>query len=270
MRFWHYLSEGWQWLLEMAAQVSGVSNPPLATALLILAIALGIGKLLRWISVWRKSRAAIGKPALEPSHLIIIGVIGTWLTMTVAMAGVVWQYSKPAIEPDDLKSLRDDFDKYIKPRRLTADQITAISEFLLKRPAQEITIYWDSLDQEAGQYASDIYQALHQGGWDVKMNAVQDGKLPEGRPVGIGATYQVQMGSASKGGNPKAIDLLQQAAQATRINLFNGGGSTGPGSATKPEDTVMILVGKRPYMIVDPTVAMEQELRTQIENAKKR
>jgi hypothetical protein len=64
-------------------------------------------------------------------------------------------------------SLRADFNCYLKPRRLKAEQISKIASYLSAHEPHEITVKVISNDSEASQFSSDIGQALRQGGWTV-------------------------------------------------------------------------------------------------------
>jgi hypothetical protein len=70
----------------------------------------------------------------------------------------------------DMKQMRADFNCYVKPRRLRAEQISAIAKYLSAHDPQEVTIKVVSNDNEAGEFSSDIGQALRQGGWTVVMS----------------------------------------------------------------------------------------------------
>jgi hypothetical protein len=67
----------------------------------------------------------------------------------------------------DVKQMRADFNCYVKPRRLKAEQISAIAKYLSAHDPQEVTLKVVSNDNEASEFSSDIGQALRQGGWTI-------------------------------------------------------------------------------------------------------
>jgi hypothetical protein len=88
------------YLLALAATVSGYNNPRLA---IILACLGTIWLCASVIHMWRKGKINLGKIGVEPSHLITIGLVGTFLFSSVGLAGIIWQQYRPAlVEVHDL------------------------------------------------------------------------------------------------------------------------------------------------------------------------
>ena len=77
------------WLLTMPAQMSGFTNTAIALALVGAQFFLG-PPICHRAERWHLARQQSGKQSLEPSHLIIAGLIGTVIFGGVALGGVVW------------------------------------------------------------------------------------------------------------------------------------------------------------------------------------
>jgi hypothetical protein len=79
------------WLLALAAQMSGYTNVAIALALVGVAIFFLLAPVYHHVRKWHEKRRLKGR-ALEPNHLILIGVIGTVLFAGIGAAGFIWQY----------------------------------------------------------------------------------------------------------------------------------------------------------------------------------
>jgi hypothetical protein len=215
----------WRLALELGATVIGWSSSPIGIALLTVAGVSGAVTLTRL--VWKHRRQ------LEPSQLIVLGLVGGWLLFGIAIMGAIWKLYQPAIEPSEISELQtkvegvqSSFDSYVKPRTLTEAQSKIISDYLLPRSHHSVTIYFTYPNDEAQQLASQIFNALRLAEWDVSMNAAADGKLQNGQTLSPGVQYHVQYGSGSKG-TSRAVDLIQQAFNAANVTFMSGGGGSG-------------------------------------------
>jgi predicted MFS family arabinose efflux permease len=121
------------YLLALAASVSGYTS---ATVALLLA---GVGTL--WLcgslvykgKKWHNRRIIAGKHGLEPSHLIVIGLVGGWLFLTITVVGIILQYMRPFTNLSNITEiqskigdLEDSFARYVEPRHLSQAQTDAI------------------------------------------------------------------------------------------------------------------------------------------------
>lgn len=64
-------------------------------------------------------------------------------------------------------SLRADFNKFILPRGVTAEQADKLKDYLSKREAYPVNVEVVQNDREATEYASQLFNALRQTNWDV-------------------------------------------------------------------------------------------------------
>src|SRR5438067_10628543 len=77
------------WLLALAAQVSGYTNAAIALALVGIAAFFLIAPAYHYIREWRAQR--IGHATLGTAQiLLLVGIGGTWLFMTMALSAVGW------------------------------------------------------------------------------------------------------------------------------------------------------------------------------------
>jgi hypothetical protein len=76
---------GWlaHFLINLAAQFSGFTNWIAAVLLTILAVVI-------WTCNWHWRRMKDGKPGVQTWYLLIFGIAGTWVFMTLAMGTAIW------------------------------------------------------------------------------------------------------------------------------------------------------------------------------------
>jgi hypothetical protein len=82
---------GWlaNFFVNMATQIMGVTN---MIGAFILA---GLAALFGCIHLHRR-RIKDGKTGVEPSHLMLFGLIGAVLSSSIALAGFIWQQNRPS------------------------------------------------------------------------------------------------------------------------------------------------------------------------------
>jgi hypothetical protein len=73
------------WLIALAAQVSGFTSAAIAFALAGVALFILVAPAYHHSRKWHEARRKAGKPALGPSHLILVGLIGTWEFLTIGV-----------------------------------------------------------------------------------------------------------------------------------------------------------------------------------------
>ncbi len=145
-------------------------------------------------------------------------------------------------------SLRRDLDWYVMPRSISEKQADDLREYLSHREAHAVTVKVNSLDQEATEYAGQIFNALKKTDWDVTFSTY------EGAPFTLnnGLCLNVEGENASPP-DPKhnPLLLLQEGLQASNI-VVNCSGGSGAG-----EYKVFVLVGHRPTVVGDrvPTLS---------------
>lgn len=78
------------WLLALAAQMSGFTNVALALAITGVAIFFLIAPAYHHFRVWRIRRRETGRPMTIPQLVLLAGIFGTWLFVTVGLAAGAW------------------------------------------------------------------------------------------------------------------------------------------------------------------------------------
>lgn len=64
-------------------------------------------------------------------------------------------------------SLRTDFNTFIKPREVTSEQSYKLKDYLSKREAYAVNVEVVQNDQEAAEYAAQLFNALRDTNWDI-------------------------------------------------------------------------------------------------------
>lgn len=177
---------------------------------------------------------------MEPHHLVILGLAGVLVFVAITLAGVVWQAQTPGGPSADLQTkmneLQATYEKYVRPRELSDEQIVAIGEFLLKRPPQKISVIFEVNNGEANHYTAQIHRAFEMAHWESRLLAAdKDTRLLEG------VRYDVKYPPGSTDKN--IPDDIRRAFQAASAPL--GGGGSGQTSKTG-ELYVEMIVGHRP------------------------
>jgi len=187
---------------------------------------------------------------LEPNHFIAIGFV-------VVAAGFIWQAfrSNAGAMPKEMVTkidhLQTSFDSYVKPRSITNAQRKALVEYLLPREHMTIDVRFDHEDEEAEDFARQIFEALQEADWNVTMQEVQGGKMPDGTSMGRDWSIRTVYGSNFKGGMSKATDLLEKAFRAAGMPVPGTMGSGDPRTAKVPQDVTTIVVGHRPMVMTN-------------------
>lgn len=64
-------------------------------------------------------------------------------------------------------TIRADINKYVTPRVVTAEQADKLKDFLSKKEPYAVSVEIVQNDQEAAEYAAEIFNALRQTNWDI-------------------------------------------------------------------------------------------------------
>lgn len=201
-----------------------------------------LATLLHFINEWREKHGK-ERMTLEPSHLIAVGLF-------IALAGVCWQIfspSMPASQVTDLQSqvldaqskltkLQESINKYVKPRKLSEEQIDTVAEFLLKRPSQKINIVSEDKNMEANSYAASIYRAFERAHWAPTLTSSKD-------DFAEGAKYNVMYPKESRG-DQNVADDIRRAFKEAGVDV-SGGSSR---NSQTGELYVDFLIGHRPRL----------------------
>ena len=163
------------------------------------------------------------------------------------LAGVVWQTTRGGSPPAELKSqvsqLQADFEKYVKPRRITEEQRETIVKFLLNRkPPETVHVRHHFPDDEAGSYAAQINHALVKADWKTTLYAAIPPNLPteERTIIKTGVSFLVEY-TPTQRENSRALRLLEDAFREAKVP------TSGMGSWDNPEGKEMKL-----YMFIGP------------------
>ena len=89
--------------------------------------------------------------------------VGNW--------GLVFSIVLLAIWSQNLDSknrrLQTNMERFVLPRHLSQDQSKAISDFLSKYPANQVSVYTVTYDTEAQDFSQELIRAIRKGGWAV-------------------------------------------------------------------------------------------------------
>lgn len=184
-------------------------------------------------------RLARGKDVLvlEPTHLIGLGLI-------IVLVGVGWQAlqpSDPRALAEKLNKLEYDFDKLVRPRTISEEQISTIEKFLLERADQrkKAVIHYPPSNEEASEYAAGIYHGFRRGGWEASIKP-----LDHGQSVNDGLSFQVYAPPMDEEATrPTTQELVMRALAAAKITYNGSGGGV---RQDVEETTVFFYVGHRP------------------------
>lgn len=203
---------------------------------MIAAVCIAVLFGLLWLARWHWNRRKEGKPGVEPVQVIAAGFV-------IVAAGFVWQAFYPPVSRADMEALQAGFDKFVKPRELSAEQAAIIVEYLLKRPpAEKIDIVFWHPDEEAQHYAAKLNMPFLKADWKPTLRAVMDGKLPNGNVIKDGVTFFVEYAPNNRE-NSRILRVAEEAFQAAKVHF------SGMNSWTNPEATetkVLICIGHRP------------------------
>lgn len=147
--------------------------------------------------------------------------------------------------------LRTDINTYVMPRSITEEQAERLKEYLNKSEAHAVNIKYVPNDQEAADYAGQVFNAFRESKWDTDPpNHTGPAMLPpESSYVGLYIVTE-RIGEAINSPNPDPNHptselVLQDAFRYSRIeNCCSGGGGMGTGGYT-----LLVIVGHRPMKL---------------------
>jgi hypothetical protein len=180
--------------------------------------------------VWGKYRSSLPNKLANKMRVVANSPMSLF-----ALFLILW-----AIPMYQITSLRSDFEMYMMPRQLSQQQAKDLTAYLSSHGPYSVSVRADPADREALEYASGVFNAIHQSEWTSDFNLTND----DPKPAGEGLTIQ-ELGSNSKPNDPKhdPAAALREAFQAAGI-LVTGGGSTGAGTYK-----LFVMVGRRPLAI---------------------
>jgi hypothetical protein len=138
--------------------------------------------------------------------------------------------------------IRDDLNKYVMPRTVTATQASDLREYLSHHEKFPVTVKTNPLDAEAIQYAGQIFNAFKGAEWDAIFDT---GTIDEPLPHNDGLCLNVTGQNFTDPKRNPGKDILVAALQAANITVDCKGG--GAGGVYR----LFLLVGHRPLVIGD-------------------
>jgi hypothetical protein len=220
----------------LVSTYAGIYQPYALMVAAALAVWVVIGSIWHFTNERRLER---GKPKLifDPGYIVAAGLI-------LAGIGVALQTmsAKTYRRDDDLEKrvngLTSSFEKYVSPRKLTAEQAAKIEEFLLRRPKQKLQVIFENNNIEANQYAVSIYEAFSRGGWEaIDLRSAQPTEtIPEG--IYINSIYP-----RTTTHNMVANDDAKRALETADVHVSGSGASR---NGDSDDVIVMIRVGHKP------------------------
>jgi hypothetical protein len=78
------------YILALAAQLSGFTSSAIAWALAVVATLFLGWSIYHFVLEWHRSERQVGRRGVEPWHFLAVGLVGTWLFMTIALGAVGW------------------------------------------------------------------------------------------------------------------------------------------------------------------------------------
>jgi len=117
---------------------------------------LGLGGLLMLIRDRLRIKERVGvvaRSAGVQTSIKIMSVLGIWILMAMLVSY--------------LHDLRSDLNTYVMPRTITKQQAQKLREYLSKRESCAVTIKVVRHDQEAMEYAGQLFNAMRQTNWDI-------------------------------------------------------------------------------------------------------
>jgi hypothetical protein len=200
-----------------------------------------------WQNWWRERR-------MTP----LIGIIACSIGLAVFLALFLRQQNQ---SPSDIRlaeieaktdSIRYDFNKFVMPRGLSADQSKRLVEYLLPREHYLIYIVYSDEDQEAKEYAQQFWQALKEASWDPRMTPADvGGKTPTRMAFSPGVRINYTIAKEPFDGSTRAASLLGRALGQANIQTSGGGG--GPSKTPISDDITELMIGPRPLSIQPAT-----------------
>lgn len=232
-------------LAEAALQVSGYQNLPLAVVLGCGAV-VGLGyAAFHYVRGWllKPARDERSAQRLKRWRRKLSGFINALPVIGVLVGGFIFVASIAWILSDSRKANADlakTMARYVLPRHLTDDQITAISKYLSGFPSQAVKFLVMKNSEEASSYRADFQRAIEQGGWRVTAVDYTD-DIPEGITTQIIQTM-VSMQAPRDPRAPRVDELFAQALRQAHVPL--SAQQSGGGIAVT-ENSFQIRIGRR-------------------------
>jgi hypothetical protein len=195
--------------------------------------------ILFWGRWWLKNRFAAGT---EFTRMMV------YLPIVAALVLCIWGYFVGTTMlrlNDEVRHLKAQMVRYVLPRKLTAEQISSIGEYLSHQERNQIVFQVINRDEEAGSFRADIQQALEKGGW-----AVSDYKYADDVQEGLNISIQSPMPAAPSAVNPfdrlnpkpDPVQILSEAFKRAGIQIQGTGSGSGIGITST---TITISIGHR-------------------------
>ncbi len=93
VRILEWFPSGAFYILALAAQVSGYTSPIVALLLAAFGTLMLLIPACYHARHWHKRRIEGGRRSVEPTHLLVIGLVGIVVFAVISLGAVIWQYS---------------------------------------------------------------------------------------------------------------------------------------------------------------------------------
>lgn len=227
-----------------------------ALAVILLALA-GVGWLLDWLG-----RLAMLEEAAKREDL---SDAAQWLFSTpwwvpaifgaVLTVALIWELHRSATKTSavqladlseaisQVREMRALFERHVKPRELSQEQMDAMEQFLIARPKHKIRIVVDQSNGEAARFAKQILQIFGRAHWDARMVQPKKDSDPLLLQEGLFLGMYFKMGQGPLAG--KTEDDITRALGKAGI-AFTATTATASATIEGSELDIALVVGHRP------------------------
>lgn len=248
---------------EVVAALMLMSAAPTAVTVIALLIGLFcVGYLIRDSGWFSRESSAISIAGRSRQAAILKGFL-MWPSIGIIIGGMIFIVSVAWMLNDNRRAVHEIsqvLSRYVLPRHLSEQQIKTISDYLSQHEPQKFKMAVTKNNGEANGYASDIRQALVNGGWEL----VSTDYNTEFTQAGIAAQFQESLESARHNDpkHPKPPDLLNGAFKSARVTDLSIGRGSG---SSITENSFIISIGNRRMDdgdLIGKRIMREQALRT--------
>jgi hypothetical protein len=197
---------------------------------------------------WSSLAAAVG-PQLANSAVSLASDFKVWLGLFL----IVWLYAAvssivlliqrnalASVVKDDIVPFRLALERWVLPRRLVPEQITAISAYLQMFQPSAVRFTVAQYDEEVGTYRADLQRALTAGGWHI-LGTDYEAAIQEGVHIHFKQT-QATAQRPDDPKQPKPDRILWDALRQAGVQVDGMGSGSGVSVTT---DLLTITIGKR-------------------------
>ena len=216
----------------------GITTPAVALGLFGLALFVLAHS---WPKLTNSNLANSIRTVTSSSWFWIAVVASVWIYGTASSLILLAQRNElETIIREDIQPFKIALQRWVLPRRLTAEQIESIGTHLSKYSPHQMTFAVASSDSEADEYRQDIERAFMRGGWSYGP-VMPKTDIPDGLSVMVRKTEESAR-RRSDSRNPELTTLIEQAFAAAAIRITSGSVT----DKNIEQDVVCINIGRRP------------------------